>query len=148
MCMICRSLFDLLSFFLLAIMLSVLLRFTDSDYPFSIFKLLWTTMSEVEHKDQSLLRDRGQTLKEEWPIIPQVVIWRIIISNGTSSSTFYHHGKWWIHMVLVFVNNLQSKVRFWYFWFCSIVLNGGITRKYYEMRKFSNLLNPLFCALK
>ena len=35
MCMICKSLFVL---FLLAVMLSVL-RFTDSDYPFGIFKL-------------------------------------------------------------------------------------------------------------
>jgi hypothetical protein len=34
--MFCRSLFV---HFLLAIVLSVLLRFTDSDYPFSIFKL-------------------------------------------------------------------------------------------------------------
>ena len=32
--LVCRSLFDLL-----AIVLSVLLRFTDSDYPFGIFKL-------------------------------------------------------------------------------------------------------------
>jgi membrane-associated HD superfamily phosphohydrolase len=35
-CMFCRSLF--LSLFLLAIVLSVLLRLTDSDYPFGIFK--------------------------------------------------------------------------------------------------------------
>jgi hypothetical protein len=34
--MFCRSLFVL---FLLAIVLSALLRFTDSDYPFGIFKL-------------------------------------------------------------------------------------------------------------
>jgi hypothetical protein len=37
-CMFCRSLFVLLYFFLLTIMLSVLLRYTDSDYPFGIFK--------------------------------------------------------------------------------------------------------------
>jgi hypothetical protein len=36
-----RSLFVLLYFFLLIIVLSVLLRFTDSDYPFGIFKLLF-----------------------------------------------------------------------------------------------------------
>jgi hypothetical protein len=35
-CMFCRSLFV---FFLLVIVLSVLLRYTDSDYPFGIFKL-------------------------------------------------------------------------------------------------------------
>ena len=34
-----RSLFVLLSFFLLAIVLFVLLRFTGSDYPFGVFKL-------------------------------------------------------------------------------------------------------------
>jgi uncharacterized membrane protein len=38
--MFCRLLFVLLSFFLLAIVLSVLFRFTDSDYPFSVFKLI------------------------------------------------------------------------------------------------------------
>jgi hypothetical protein len=37
-CVFCRSLFVL---FLLAIMLSVLLRYTDSDYPFGIFKLFF-----------------------------------------------------------------------------------------------------------
>ena len=36
MCMFCRSLFVL---FLLAIVLSVFLRFIDSDYPFGIFRL-------------------------------------------------------------------------------------------------------------
>ena len=39
MCMFCRSLFVLLGFFLLAIVMSVLLLFTYSDYPFGIFKL-------------------------------------------------------------------------------------------------------------
>ena len=39
MCMFCRSLFVLLYFFLLVIVLSVLLRYTDSDYPFGIYKL-------------------------------------------------------------------------------------------------------------
>jgi len=38
MCMFCRSLFVLLYFFPLAIVLSVL-RYTDSYYPFGIFKL-------------------------------------------------------------------------------------------------------------
>jgi hypothetical protein len=37
--MFCRWLFVLLYFFLLAIAVSVLLRFTDSDYTFGIFKL-------------------------------------------------------------------------------------------------------------
>ena len=41
MCMFCRSLFGFFFgvLFLLAIVLSVLLWYTDSDYPFSIFKL-------------------------------------------------------------------------------------------------------------
>ena len=37
--MFCRSLFVLLYYFLLAIVLSPLLRFTDYGYPFGIFKL-------------------------------------------------------------------------------------------------------------
>ena len=45
MCMSCRSLFLLLYFFLLTIVLSVLLRYRVSDYPFGIFKLL--TNSQV-----------------------------------------------------------------------------------------------------
>ena len=44
----CRSLFVLLSFFLLAIMLSVLLRFTNSDYPFGFFKLFLLKMHSYE----------------------------------------------------------------------------------------------------
>ena len=45
MCMFCRSLFVL---FLLAILLSVLFQFTDSDYPFGIFKLfLYDKTSDV-----------------------------------------------------------------------------------------------------
>ena len=39
MCMFCRSLFVLLSFFLLISVLSVLLRFNDSDYPCGILNL-------------------------------------------------------------------------------------------------------------
>jgi len=44
-----RLLFALLYFFLLAIVLSVLLRFPDSDYPFATFKLFLynTETSEV-----------------------------------------------------------------------------------------------------
>ena len=38
-CMFCKSLFVLLYFFLLFIVLSVLLQYTDSDYPFGICKL-------------------------------------------------------------------------------------------------------------
>ena len=39
MCMFCRSLFVLLYFFLLTIVLPVLLLYTDSDNPFDVFKL-------------------------------------------------------------------------------------------------------------
>jgi hypothetical protein len=45
--MFCRALFD---FFLLAIALSVLLRNTDSDYHFGIFKLFLHDLSPVELK--------------------------------------------------------------------------------------------------
>jgi hypothetical protein len=37
--MFCRSLFVLLYFILLALVLSVFLQFTDSDYPFGTLKL-------------------------------------------------------------------------------------------------------------
>jgi hypothetical protein len=38
----CGMVFMMTSLFLLAIVLSVLLQFTDSDYPFDIFKLFLT----------------------------------------------------------------------------------------------------------
>ena len=41
MLMFCRSLFVILYFFLLAIVLSVLLRYTNSDYPFGIVELFF-----------------------------------------------------------------------------------------------------------
>jgi hypothetical protein len=51
--MFCGSLFVLLSFFFLAIVFSVLLRYTDSDYPFGIFKLflhgLWPVEIVIMH---------------------------------------------------------------------------------------------------
>ena len=49
MCMFCRS---FLSFvlFLLTIVLSVLLRFTDFDYPFGIFKLFYWVKNELSHR--------------------------------------------------------------------------------------------------
>ena len=43
--MFCRSLFVLLYFFFWAILFSVLLRYTDSDYPFGISKLFHDIMS-------------------------------------------------------------------------------------------------------
>ena len=43
-CMFCRSLFVLLYFFLLAIVLSVLLQLTYFDYPFGIFKLFFLSI--------------------------------------------------------------------------------------------------------
>ena len=49
MCMFCRSLFVLLAF-----VLSVFLRFTDSDYPFDIFKLFclqYTIQKNKEYKN-------------------------------------------------------------------------------------------------
>jgi hypothetical protein len=46
MCMFCRSLFVHLYFFLLAFVLSVL-RFTDSDYPFGIFKLFFENTDAI-----------------------------------------------------------------------------------------------------
>jgi hypothetical protein len=57
--MFCRSLFVFLYFFLLAIVLSLFLQFTDSDYPFGIFKLFLTiyvcVLRRVSYKKNSLL---------------------------------------------------------------------------------------------
>ena len=49
LCMFCRSLFVLFVLFFLAIVLSVFLRYTDSDYSFGIFKLLfWLSRENLE----------------------------------------------------------------------------------------------------
>jgi hypothetical protein len=45
--MFCRSFFVLLFFFLLAIVLSVL-RFTDSEYPFGLFKLFFININLIK----------------------------------------------------------------------------------------------------
>ena len=46
----CRSLFVLLCFFLLAIVLSVRLQYTDSDYHFGILKLVLCSCPKLGHK--------------------------------------------------------------------------------------------------
>jgi hypothetical protein len=59
MCMFCKSLFVFLYFILLALVLSVFLQFTDSDYSFRIFKLFLTmymcAIRRVSYKKNSLL---------------------------------------------------------------------------------------------
>ena len=45
--MFCRSLFVLLSIFILAIVLSVLLLFAASDYPFCIFKPFFNSLKQI-----------------------------------------------------------------------------------------------------
>ena len=59
MCMFCRWLFVLLSFYLFTIVFSVLLRYTDSDYPFGIFLLRFWLVDRVArrvpHLEQELL---------------------------------------------------------------------------------------------
>jgi hypothetical protein len=52
-CMFCRSLFVILSFFFLAIVLSVL-RFMDSNYPFGIFK-----HSLIQHASCGIVTERN-----------------------------------------------------------------------------------------
>ena len=56
MCILCRSLFVLLSFFLFAIVLYVLLRYTDSDYPFGIFKLFLIVIFDYVFSDYNKIR--------------------------------------------------------------------------------------------
>jgi len=58
MCMFCRSLFVLLYFFLLAIVLSVLLRYKDSDYSFDIFKL-FLQVTDVERPSCAVTSTAG-----------------------------------------------------------------------------------------
>ena len=55
--MFCRSLFVLLSFFLLVIVLSVFLRFTYYDYPVAVFKLFLRDLILITKK-----------LKQSWSI--------------------------------------------------------------------------------
>jgi hypothetical protein len=72
-CMFCRSLFVLLYLYLFVIVLSVL-RYTDSDYPFGIFKLflkifLSVTLSKVMVNELNLLLVvNGAVLSSIWCI--------------------------------------------------------------------------------
>jgi hypothetical protein len=83
MCMLCRSLFVL---FRLAIVLSVL-RFTDSDYPFGIFKLflilLWLVMKHHEYVPISATT-RNTAFHKNQPIN----INQIYILKGVHSKSF------------------------------------------------------------
>ena len=65
MCMFCRSLFDVFVLFLLAIVLSVRLRYTDSDYPFGSFKFFLACSERDILQTSSPLLFTGQT----FPII-------------------------------------------------------------------------------
>ena len=75
-CMFYRSLFVLLYFFFLAIVLSVL-RFTDSDYPFGISKPflksslgwpLWTICVINDHGYVPLIENTSQSFPHSWCI--------------------------------------------------------------------------------
>jgi len=57
----CRSLFVLLPFFFLAIVLSVLLRITASDYPFVVFKLFFLPRIELKCSRDVKLQSNNQT---------------------------------------------------------------------------------------
>jgi len=58
--MFCRSLFVL---FHLAIVLSVFLRFTDSDYPFGVFKLFFLKPFELKVSELSVLKMWASTAR-------------------------------------------------------------------------------------
>jgi hypothetical protein len=65
MCMFCRSLIVFLYFCLLALVLSLFLQLTNSDYPFCIFNLLLTiymcVIRRVSYKKNSMLALREHT---------------------------------------------------------------------------------------
>jgi hypothetical protein len=73
----CRSLFVLLYFFLLAIVLSVLLRYTDSDCPFGIFKLFLFSLNYI-------------VLYDKISITFTILLWSL--ENGIVLSVMYVNG--------------------------------------------------------
>jgi hypothetical protein len=73
----CRSLFVLLYFFLLAIVLSVLLRYTDSDCPFGIFKLFLFSLNYI-------------VLYDKISITFAILLWSL--ENGIVLSVMYVNG--------------------------------------------------------
>ena len=70
---VCRSLFALLSFFIsqMAIVLSGLLRFTYSDYPFDIFKLFYPRKTQIKIKKES---ERSSIWVLEVSVLPLYMI--------------------------------------------------------------------------
>ena len=130
--------------------------------PFGIFDLrilitsLWYLQTLLNHNE------RGRAQRPVTPVRSWAGLIRGVAHHSTGGNMTHYHIKWdiiiiyfsiiiangeytWYWFLWTFCNR---KCDFWYSWICTIVLNGGITRKYYEMRKFSNFLNPLFCALK
>jgi hypothetical protein len=102
MCMFCRSLFVFLYFFLLAIVLSVLLRYTDYDYPFGIFKLAikrpfilyrslyhWLVSIYVLFVVQVLNYFHKQTLFRSASMLTTIStpVYPLIVTNGANDTT-------------------------------------------------------------
>ena len=79
----CRSLFVLLSFFFLAIMLSVLLRYTDSDY-LPLVSSNSSYYSRISHKNN---RSSSSSLSSSssFFIIVVIIIFTILITNAAFS---------------------------------------------------------------
>jgi hypothetical protein len=75
MCMFCRSLFDFFFLFLLPL-LSVLPRFTGSDYPFGIFKLFFNRKLKTScvHKFWNQFSNISVAICARWPHICSVCV--------------------------------------------------------------------------
>ena len=101
----CRSLFILLSIFLSAIVLSVFLRFTDSDYPFGISKFflltsykLHTTTKNLWYKiithrlvksNKELYQTQYYTTKARRQVLPPVQVWLETITGRENMLEYY-----------------------------------------------------------
>ena len=101
----CRSLFVILSFFLLAILLSVLLRFKTSDYPFGILKrFLWCQEGKNTYiRHWSYYVKSWQTLQFLWHYVG--IHWTILC--------YINFIWWWIVTYrLLYISNILCIFRY------------------------------------
>jgi hypothetical protein len=102
MYMFCRSLFVLLYLFLLAIVLSVLLQYTDSDYPFSIFKIILQFINLVNIINTKGLCDRTRIW---WCCLERFCFLAPKDLNYLDLIYFYCKHSWWLSKFVITVVN-------------------------------------------
>jgi len=142
---LCRLLFVLCLFYLLSIVLSVLLQFTSSDYPFSIFNFLicyihWNLhelgsfvrlkRTQLLHKRVKRIIFRSKSEMYKWPIVFNMlnVIKYSVLSRGRSGCD---------RMVVGFTTTYA--ISDYHHWCCKLESRSGRGIQHYVIKFVSDL---------